>query len=137
MVTLNGTEDANLRLFSKKLLVFYNFLWILAKKKAKFWQNVTGKYFIIWYSWFDFINLKGFALDSLNYLGWEWNFSIRLPRGFKILSTVSVNTKQSERLSWKRAYAMILGNNTKSVSIQLFVCGKAKLGPLWRRHYYY
>ena len=136
MVTLNGTEDANLWLFSKKLLVFYNFLWILTKKSEILTQR-SWEYFTIWYSWFDFINLKEFTLDSINYLGWEWNFSIRLPRGFKILSTVSVNTKQSERLSWKRAYAMIWGNNTKSVSSQLFVCGKAKLGPLWRRHYYY
>ena len=136
MVTLNGTEDANLWLFSKKLLVFYNFLWILTKKSEILTQR-SWEYFTIWYSWFDFINLKEFTLDSINYLGWEWNFSIRLPRGFKILSTVSVNTKQSERLSWKRAYAMILGNNTKSVSSQLFVYSKAKLGPLWRRHYYY
>ena len=76
-------------------------------------------------------------MDSINYLGWESNFSIRLPRGFKILSTVSVNTKQWERLSWKTAYAMILGNNTKPVPSQLFVCDRAKLGPLGRRLYYY
>ena len=38
LVTLNGTEDANLWLFSKKMLVFYNFLWILVKK-VKFWKE--------------------------------------------------------------------------------------------------
>ena len=76
-------------------------------------------------------------MGGINNLGWESNFSIRPPRVFKILSTVSVNTNQWERLSWKTAYAMILGNNTKSVSSQLFVCGRAKLGPLGRRLYYY
>ena len=104
---------------------------------TKFWHNVAEKHFIIWYSWSDFINLKEFTLGSISYLGWESNFSIRLPRGFKILSTVSVNKNQWERLSWKTAYAMILGNNTKSVSSQLFVCGSARLGPLGRRLYYY
>ena len=114
--------------------------------ETKFWHIVAEKYFINWYSWFDFINLKEFSPDSINYLGWESNFSIRLPRGFKILSTVTVNTNQWERLSWKTAYVMILGNNTKSVYSQLFVCGRAKLGPavvnvilhyhhvIWRHH---
>ena len=100
---------------------------------TKSWHNVAGKYFIIRYSWFDFINLKEFTLEDINYLGWESIFSIRLPRGFKILSTVSVSTSQWERLSWKTAYAMILGKNTKSVSSRLFVCGRTKLGPLGRR----
>ena len=33
-------------------------------------------------------------------------------------------------------YAMILANNTKWVSSQLFVYGMAKLGPLGMRHLY-
>ena len=32
LVSLNGTDDANLWPFSKKMLVFYNLLWILVKK---------------------------------------------------------------------------------------------------------
>ena len=32
------------------------------------------------------------------------------------------------------AYTMILAYNTKSVSSQLFGCGRAKLGPLGREH---
>ena len=40
MITLNGTEDANLWLFSEKMLVFYHFLWILAKK-VKFWKDFS------------------------------------------------------------------------------------------------
>ena len=35
------------------------------------------------------------------------------------------------------AYSMILANNTKWVSSQLFGCGRAKLGPLGRRHLYH
>ena len=38
LVTLNGTEDANLWLFSKKKLAFYNFLWILVEK-VTFWKE--------------------------------------------------------------------------------------------------
>ena len=61
------------------------------------WHNVAEKYFIIWYSWFDFIDLKEFIVDSINYLGWELNFSIRTPRVFKILSTKFQRTKTTER----------------------------------------
>ena len=57
-------------------------------------------------------------MDGINYLGFnaanEW-----------------------ERLSWKTKYAMILANNTKWVSSQLFACGRAKLGPLGRRHFHH
>ena len=65
--------------------------------ETKFWHNLAEKYFIIWYSWFGFINLKEFIVDSINYLGWESNFSIRPPRVFKILSTQFQWTQTSER----------------------------------------
>ena len=81
---------------------------------------------MIWYSWFDFIYLKECTLDSINYLGWESNISISPLRFFEISQWV--------RLSWKIAYAMILANNTKWVSCQLFVCGRVKLGSLGKRH---
>ena len=157
---LNGTENANLWLFGKKMLFFYKFLWVLAKKKlhfgksflwaawaipnhaqlmcSVFWTccknlffvmefrkifyinfdtyfliffpwisninlnmpsrflsliffhlillfhhilrnyivtlNVAEKYFIIWYSWFNFIDLKKFIVDSINHLGRELFF---------------------------------------------------------------
>ena len=81
------------------------------------------------------INLKEFTMDNINYLGWGSNFCIRPPTSYSIiLSTVSMNTNQWERLSWKTAYAMILANNTKWVPSQLFVWGRAKLGLLERRH---
>ena len=64
-------------------------------------------------------------MNSINNIGQESNFSIRPPRGFKILSP-----QTSERLSWKTAYAMILGINAKLVSSQLFLCGRAKLALL-------
>ena len=44
--------------------------------------------------------------------------------------TVSTSTNHWDSLSWKMAYSMILVNNTKWVSSQLFGCGRAKLGPL-------
>ena len=69
--------------------------------------------------------MKELTLDSINYLGWESNFSIRPPRFF--------NISQWEILSWMTTYAMILANNTKWVSSQLFVYGMAKLGPLGMR----
>ena len=81
------------------------------------------------------INLKEFIVESINYLGWESNLSIRPPRFFKYCLEVSVNTNQWERLSWKTVYSMILANNnTKWVSSQLFGCGRAKLEPLGRGH---
>ena len=81
------------------------------------------------------INLKEFIVESINYLGWESNLSIRPPRFFKYCLEVSMNTNQWERLSWKTVYSIILArNNTKSVSSQLFGCGRAKFGPLGRGH---
>ena len=81
------------------------------------------------------INLKEFILESINYLGWESNLSIRPPRFVKHYLEVSVNTNQLKRLSWKTVYSIILANNnTKWVSSQLFWCGRAKLGPLGRGH---
>ena len=53
-------------------------------------------------------------MDSINYLGWESNFSIRPPRVFKILSTKFQWTQTIETdLVERSAYEMILGNNTK------------------------
>ena len=72
------------------------------------------------------INLKEFIVESINYLGWESDLSIRPPRFFKYCLEVSMNTNQWERLSWKTVYSMILANNnTKWVSSQLFGCGRA------------
>ena len=51
--------------------------------------------------------------------------------------TVSMSTNLSERLSWKMTYAMILANNTKWVSSQLFGCGSAKLWSLGGGHLYH
>ena len=82
----------------------------------------------------SFINLKQFTVDSINYIGWELNLSIR-PKN--TVYTVSMNTNQWERLSWKMTYSMILANNTKWVSIQLFGCGRAKLGSLGRGHFHH
>ena len=39
LVSLNGTDDANLWSFSKKMLVFHNLLWILVKKKLNFGRS--------------------------------------------------------------------------------------------------
>ena len=79
------------------------------------------------------INLKEFIVESINYLGWESDLSIRPPRFFKYCLEVSMNTNQWKRLSWKTVYSMILANNnTKWVSCQLFGCSRAKLGPLER-----
>ena len=81
------------------------------------------------------INLKEFIVESINYLGWESNLSIRPPRFFKYCLEVSMNTNQWERLSWKTVYSIILANNnTKWVSSQLFGCGRAKFGPLEMGH---
>ena len=63
-------------------------------------------------------------MDSINYLGWESNFSIRPPRVFKILSTKFQWTQTIERdLAERSAYAMILGNNTKFLVNCLYVAG--------------
>ena len=62
-------------------------------------------------------------MDSINYLGWKSNFSIRPPRAFKILSTNFQWTQTIERDLVERAYAMILGNNTKFLVNYLYVAG--------------
>ena len=86
------------------------------------WHRVAGKYFIIWYSWFDFIDLKEFIVDNINYLGLESNFSIRPPGAFKTLSTKFKWTQSIERdLLERSAYAIILGNNAKFLVNYLYV----------------
>ena len=53
-------------------------------------------------------------MDSINYFGWESNFSIRPPRVFNILSTKLQWSQTIEKvLVEKSAYAVILSNNTK------------------------
>ena len=81
------------------------------------------------------INLKEFIVESINHLGWESDLFTRPQGFFKSCLEVSMNTNQWERLSWKTIYSMILtNNNTNGVSSQLFECGRAKLGPLGKRH---
>ena len=63
-------------------------------------------------------------MDSINYLGWESNFSIRPPRVFKTLSTKFQWTQTIERdLVARSAYAMILANNTTFLVNYLYVAG--------------
>ena len=65
-----------------------------------------------------------FIVDSINYLGSESNFSIRLPRVFKILATKFHWTQTIETdLVEKSAYEMILGNNTKFLVNYLYATG--------------
>ena len=78
------------------------------------------------------INLKEFTVNNINCPGWESNLSIHYST--KLLCTQFQWAQASERLSWKMTYSMILGNNTKWVSRQVFRCGRAKLGPLARRY---
>ena len=67
-------------------------------------------------------------MDSINYLGWESNFSIRPPRVFKILSTKFQWTQTIETdLVERSAYAMTLGNNTKFLVNYLYVA-RSNLG---------
>ena len=49
------------------------------------------------------IHLKEFTEDSINYLGWELNFSLDHQDILNTAYTVSMNTSQWERLSWKTA----------------------------------
>ena len=86
------------------LIFFTWFQYSILFWGTTFWYNVAEKYFIIWYSWFYFINLKEFNVDSMNYLGWESNFSIRPPRVFKILSTKFQWTQTIERVLVERLY---------------------------------
>ena len=83
---------------------------------------------------FSIINLKEFTVDSINNFGWELDFSIRLERFLNHVNTVSMSTNVWKILSWKKAYAMLLANNTKWASSQLFGCGRAKLGLLAKGH---
>ena len=63
-------------------------------------------------------------MDSINYLGWESNFSIRPPRVFKILSTKFQWTQTIDRdLVERSAYAMILSKNTRFLVNYLYVAG--------------
>ena len=63
-------------------------------------------------------------MDSINYLGWESNFSIRPTRVFKTLSTKFQWTQNIERdLVERSAYEIILGNNTKILVNYLYVAG--------------
>ena len=63
-------------------------------------------------------------MDSVNYLGWESNFSIRPPRVFKILSTKFQWTQTIEKdLVERSVYPMNLGNNTKFLVNYLYVAG--------------
>ena len=63
-------------------------------------------------------------MDSINYLGWESNFSIRPSRVFKILSTKFQWTKTIETdLVERPAHAMNLANNTKFLVNYLYVTG--------------
>ena len=87
-------------------------------------HNVAEKYFISWHSWFDFIDLKKFIVDNINYLGWESKLFIRAPRVFKILSTKFQWTQTIGRdLVERSAYSMILGDNTKFLVNYLHVAG--------------
>ena len=63
-------------------------------------------------------------MDSINYLGWESNFSIRPPRFFKNLPTKFQWTKAIERdLVARSTYAMILGINTKFIVNYSYAAG--------------
>ena len=63
-------------------------------------------------------------MDSINYVGWQSNFSIRPQRVFKILSTKFQWTQTIKRdLVERSAYAMILGNSTKFLVNYLDVAG--------------
>ena len=69
-------------------------------------------------------------MDSINYLGWESNFSVRPPRVFKILSTKFQWTQTIEKdLVERSVYVMILGNNTELLVNYLYVT-RSSLGLL-------
>ena len=53
-------------------------------------------------------------MDSINYLGWESNISIRPPKFFKILPTKFQWAQVIDKdIVDRPAYSMILGHNTK------------------------
>ena len=63
-------------------------------------------------------------MDSINYLRWESNFSIRPLRVFKIMSTKFQWTQTIARdLVERSACTMILGNNIKFLVNYLYVAG--------------
>ena len=63
-------------------------------------------------------------MHRINYFGWESNFSIRLSRVAKILSTKIQWAQTIERdLGERSAHAIILGNNTKFLANYLYVAG--------------
>ena len=63
-------------------------------------------------------------MDSINYFGWESDFSIIPPRVFKILSKKFQWTQTTEKdLVERSAYARILGNNAKFLVNYLHVVG--------------
>ena len=65
-------------------------------------------------------------MDSINYLGWESNFSIRTPRIFTKFSTKFQGTQTIDRgLVERSGYAMILANNTKFLVNYLYVVGSS------------
>ena len=69
-------------------------------------------------------------MDSINYLGWESNFSVRPPRVFKILSAKFQWTQTIEKdLVERSVYSMILGNNTELLVNYLYVT-RSSLGLL-------
>ena len=75
--------------------------------------------------------MKEVTVDTINYLCWRLNYLLIF------VNTVYTDhwTQVSERdFSWKTSYAMILCNNTKLISSQLFRCGKTKFEPLRRGH---
>ena len=62
-------------------------------------------------------------MDSINYIGWESNFSIRPTRVFKILATKFQWTQNidRDRIVERSAYDIILGNNTEILVNYLYV----------------
>ena len=88
------------------------------------------------FTWFDYltktsiINLKEVIVESINYLGWELNLSIRPLRFFLNTFKKFQWTQTSERDLVERRH--IQSKNTKIISSQLFGCSRAKLGPLGR-----
>ena len=50
------------------------------------------------------INLKEFIVETINYLGWELDFSTRPPRFFKYCLEVSMNANCSDGDLVKRQY---------------------------------
>ena len=105
--------------------IFTWFYYFILFWGTTFLHNIVENFFMIWCSWFDFINLKEFTLGSINYLIWE-------SECFYYTTKIFLNKPVS--LSCKTAYAIILANKVNWVSSQLFICGTVKLTPLGRRY---